>query len=51
MSLCLEFLANWPERQNNIVKVMRKDILVTPQVINMMYGVPDYPDNEEQLIT
>ena len=46
--LCLEFLANWPERQNNMVR--RNDILVTPQVINMMYGVPDYRDDEEQLI-
>lgn len=24
--------------------------MVTPQVINMMYGVPDYPDEEEQLL-
>ena len=47
VSLCLEILVNWPERQNNILKVRRKDILVTPQVINMMYGVSDYPDYEE----
>ena len=41
VSLSLEFLANWLERHNNMVKVRRKEILVTHQVINMMYGVPD----------
>ena len=33
-----------------MVKVRHKNIMVTPEVINMMYGVPDYPDEEEQLI-
>ena len=50
VSISLEFLANWPERQDNMVKVRRKNVLVTPQAINLMYVVPDYANEEEQLI-
>ena len=50
ISLSLEFLENWKERENGVVMVRRKKIAVTPEVINMMYRVSDYTDEEEQLL-
>lgn len=50
VSMSMEFLANWPERQNDMIKVRRKNILVTPEAINLLYGVPDYTNKEEELI-
>ena len=46
-SLCLEFLAKWPERENDMVLVRRKKIKVDAEIINFMLGLPDYPDAEE----
>lgn len=50
MSLSLEFLANWPERENGVVFIRKKKIPTTSKIINMMYGVPDFNDDEEQLL-
>ena len=49
-SLILEFLANWPERENGVVFIRKKKIPVTAEIINMMYGVRDFNDDEEQLL-
>ena len=49
-SLSLEFLANWPERENNQVWVRGKKIPITAEIINYMYNVPDYADEDEQLL-
>ena len=47
----LEFLANWPERdENNNVFIRRKRIPVTLMVINMILGLEDFEDSEEQLL-
>ena len=44
-SLMLEFLANWPERDNQgRVYVRRKKIQVTAEIINMIYGLSDFED-------
>ena len=49
-SLTLEFLANWPERENGSVFIRKKNIPVTSEIINMMYVVQDFTDEEEQLL-
>ena len=50
-SLMLEFLANWPEKDSqNRVYVRGKKIQVTAAIINMIYGVPDFEDSQEQLL-
>ena len=49
-SLCLEFLANWTERENGMVLVRRKKIKVDVEIINFMFGLPDYLDAEEQML-
>ena len=50
-SLMLEFLANWPERDGNgNVFVGKKKIIVTVEVINMIFGLQDFEDSEEQLL-
>lgn len=47
----LEFLANWPERgENNNVFIRRKRIPVTSNVINMILGLDNFEDSEEQLL-
>lgn len=50
-SLMLEFLTNWPKRdENGQVFIRKKRIPVTAEVINMIYGVQDFDENEEQLL-
>ena len=50
-SLMLEFLANWPERDDEgRVFVRRKRIPVTADIINMIYGLQHFEEFEEQLL-
>ena len=47
----LEFLANWLERDNQgRVYVRKKRIQVTAEIINMIYGLQDFEESEEQLL-
>ena len=48
-SLMKEFLANWPERDGDKVYVRRKWIPVNSEVINMIFELPDFDDEEEPL--
>ena len=50
-SLMLEFLANWPERdEEGRVFVRRKRIPVTAEIVNMIYGLRNFEEAEEQLL-
>ena len=50
-SLMLEFLANWPERdERNNVFIRWKRIPVTSNVINTILGLEDFEDSEDQLL-
>ena len=50
-SLMLEFLANWPEKDSqNRVYVRGKKFPVTAEIINMIYGLPDFEDSQELLL-
>ena len=48
-SLMKEFLANWPERDGDKVFIRRKWIPVNPEVINMIFNLEDFDDDEEPL--
>ena len=48
-SLMKEFLANWPERDGDKVYVRKKWITVNSVVVNMIFELEDFDDEEEPL--
>jgi hypothetical protein len=48
-SLMKEFLANWPERDGDKVFIRRKWIPVNSVVINLIFNLEDFDDEEEPL--
>lgn len=50
ISMALEFLANLPERVNWTIRLRRKNVLVTREEINLIYGMRNYSEEQEELI-
>lgn len=49
MSLALEFLANWPNRKDGVVKKRGKEVSVLAKDINDLYSLPTFAAEHQEL--